>query len=196
MYTRSKSACRNSRALRGKQPRPDRGSTSRFDSPGTLAVTLTLSFQIAAARRSARWQNRHCNKSGHLGWDAAFLRATGLFAETWFYRDPLAPLGAPAGNYFLAALGLHARAKSVHLRSLAPVGLECTLGQSHSLLIASTVLRQTVSINHKARHCQTVIGSRRRMHQADLLSLRRFSHLPHININHNSLYIRPSLELG
>ncbi len=83
------------------------------------------------------------------------LRVTGLFAETWFYRDPLAPLGAPAGNYFLAALGLHARAKSVHLRSLAPVGLECTLGQSHSLLIASTVLRQTVSINHFPHYLQT-----------------------------------------
>jgi len=66
------------------------------------------------------------------------LRATGLFAETWFHRDPLAPLGAPAGNYFLAALGLHARAKSMYLRSLAPVGLECTLGQSSS----SCFLRQ------------------------------------------------------
>jgi|SRR5579864_6112095 len=55
-------------------------------------------------------------------------RHTGLFAETWFHRDPLAPLGATAGKYFLAALGLHARAKSVLLGSLAPVGLECTLG--------------------------------------------------------------------
>jgi len=53
---------------------------------------------------------------------------TGLFAETWFHRDPFAPLGAPAGNDLLAALGLHARAKSVYLGSLAPVGLECTLG--------------------------------------------------------------------
>jgi hypothetical protein len=51
-----------------------------------------------------------------------------LFAETWFHRDPLAPLGAAAGKNLLAALGLHARAKSVLLRSLAPVGLECTLG--------------------------------------------------------------------
>ena len=51
-----------------------------------------------------------------------------LLAETWLYRDPLAPLGAAAGNYFLAALGLHARAKAMSLRSLAPVRLECTLG--------------------------------------------------------------------
>jgi hypothetical protein len=52
----------------------------------------------------------------------------GLVAETWFYRDPFAPLGAPAGNNLLAALGLHALAKSMNFRSLAPVGLECTLG--------------------------------------------------------------------
>ena len=51
-----------------------------------------------------------------------------LVAETWFHRDPLAPLGAAAGNHLLAALGLHARAKAVLLGSLAPVGLECTLG--------------------------------------------------------------------
>ena len=78
----------------------------------------------------------------------AHVHATGLFAESWFHRDPLAPLGAPAGNYLLAALGLHARAKSVCLRSLAPVGLECTLGhEKYLLLIRSTVLGQTVSIN-------------------------------------------------
>jgi hypothetical protein len=51
-----------------------------------------------------------------------------LFSESRLHRDPLAPLGAPAGNDLLAALGLHARAKSVSLGSLAPVGLECTLG--------------------------------------------------------------------
>jgi hypothetical protein len=38
-----------------------------------------------------------------------------LFAETWFHRDPFAPLGAAAGKNLLAALGLHARAKSVLL---------------------------------------------------------------------------------
>jgi hypothetical protein len=85
--------------------------------------------------------------------------ATGLFAETWFHRDPFAPLGAPAGNNLLAALGLHARAKSVCLRSLAPVGLECTLGhEKYLLLIRSTVLGQTVSINQPVQYLQTAIG--------------------------------------
>ena len=102
----------------GKVPGPARGLCGLlgllpgFDSPGTLAVTVTLNFQIACISAGAR----------------ANVRATGLFAETWFHRDPLAPLGATAGNYLLAALGLHAHAKSVCLRSLAPVGLECTLG--------------------------------------------------------------------
>ena len=136
----------------GKGARPGRGSTSRFDSPGTLAVTVTLNFQIAISRSLSQ---HDCRKSGHSGWARRSLRATGLFAETGFHRDPLAPLGAPAGNYFLAALGLHAHAKSVCLRSLAPVGLECTLGQSSSLLIPSTVLGQTTSINHPSHYRQT-----------------------------------------
>ena len=90
----------------------------------------------------------------------AHVRATGLFAETWFYRDPFAPLGAPAGNNFLAALGLHALAKSMCLRSLAPVGLECTLGhEKYLLLIRSAVLGQTMSINHPRQYCQTAISS-------------------------------------
>jgi hypothetical protein len=85
-------------------------------------------------------------------------RITGLIAETWFYRDPFAPLGAPAGNYLLAALGLHALAKSVCLRSLAPVGLECTLGhEKYLLLIRLTVFGQTMSINHPRHYLQTAL---------------------------------------
>src|SRR5450432_4837587 len=97
-------------------------------------------------------------------------RVTGLIAETWFYRDPFAPLGAPAGNYLLAALGLHARAKSVCLRSLAPVGLECTLGhEKYLLLIRSTVLGQTVSINHPVQYLQTAIRKMRAQSQTSRL---------------------------
>ena len=78
-----------------------------------------------------------------------------LFSKTWLHRDPLAPLGAAAGQYFLAALGLHARAKPVFLASLAPVGLECTLGHEKSLLlISSMVLGQTVSINQQPQERQ------------------------------------------
>jgi hypothetical protein len=51
-----------------------------------------------------------------------------LLAEARFHGDPLPSFGAAAGNHLLAALGLHARAKTMLLASLAPVGLECTLG--------------------------------------------------------------------
>jgi hypothetical protein len=119
---------------------------------------VTLNFQIAISTSLAQhdWHNS--------GWGRGIpRRAAGLFAETGFHRDPLAPLGATAGNNFLAALGLHAHAKSVCLRSLAPVGLECTLGQSSSLLIPSTVLGQTVSINHPPHYLQTRNPSRKEL---------------------------------
>ena len=51
-----------------------------------------------------------------------------LLAEAGFYGDPLPSFSAAAGKHLLAALGLHARAKTMLLNSLAPVGLECTLG--------------------------------------------------------------------
>jgi hypothetical protein len=46
----------------------------------------------------------------------------------------------------------------VYLRSLAPVGLECTLGhEKYLLLIRSTVLGQTTSINHPVQYLQTSV---------------------------------------
>jgi hypothetical protein len=55
----------------------------------------------------------------------------------------------------LAALGLHARAKSVLLRSLAPVRLECSLGHKEWLLLTGSIFsNQIISINHAQRHHQ------------------------------------------
>ena len=51
-----------------------------------------------------------------------------LLAEAGLHGDPLPSFCAAAGKHLLAALGLHARAKTMLLNSLAPVGLECTLG--------------------------------------------------------------------
>jgi hypothetical protein len=51
-----------------------------------------------------------------------------LLAEAGLYGDALPSFGAAAGKHLLAPLGLHARAKTMLLNSLAPVGLECTLG--------------------------------------------------------------------
>jgi hypothetical protein len=55
LYTRLKSACRNSRALRGNESWP--GSTPRIDFPGTLAVTGTLNFQIAVSSSMGNYRN-------------------------------------------------------------------------------------------------------------------------------------------
>ena len=91
---------------------------------------MTLKFRIACISPGERMISveqlgeRLTEKPGR----ATGLVAETLVAETRFYRDPFAPLGAPAGNNLLAALGLHALAKSMNLGSLAPVGLECTLG--------------------------------------------------------------------
>jgi hypothetical protein len=62
-----------------------------------------------------------------------------LLTETRFYGDPLAAFGAPARDHGAAALGLHAGAKSVRLRTVTPVGLERALGHEKSLLLRITI---------------------------------------------------------
>src|SRR5271170_2212966 len=49
-------------------------------------------------------------------------------------RDALAPCGAAAAEHGGAGVGLHARPEAVRLRSVAAVGLECTLGHGYPLL--------------------------------------------------------------
>ena len=67
--------------------------------------------------------------------------------------NPVSPRRAcvpwPGGATALGpALGLHASPEPVLLRALAPVGLKCTFRHRKSLLlIESTLVRQTVSIN-------------------------------------------------
>jgi hypothetical protein len=66
---------------------------------------------------------------GKLGLSTAKVNGTGkLLAEAGLDRHPFPPLGAAAGKHLLAALGLHAHAKSMFLASLAPVRLERTFG--------------------------------------------------------------------
>ena len=63
------------------------------------------------------------------------LHGKQLLAEAGLHGNPLASLGAAAGNHLLAALGHHAREKAMLFDSLAPVGLECTLGHERYLLL-------------------------------------------------------------
>ena len=62
-----------------------------------------------------------------------------LFTEAGLYRHPLAPLGAPTRDHRLAALGLHPGTKSVRLRAVTSVRLECPLGHETSLLLIQLV---------------------------------------------------------
>jgi len=62
-----------------------------------------------------------------------------LLTETGLYGHPLASLGAPARDDRLAALGLHPGTKSVRLRAVTPVRLECALGHETYLLLIQLV---------------------------------------------------------
>jgi hypothetical protein len=62
-----------------------------------------------------------------------------LLTETGFHRNSLASLGAPARDHRLAALGLHPSTKSVRLRAVTSVRLECALGHETYLLLIQLV---------------------------------------------------------
>jgi hypothetical protein len=137
LYTRSKSACRNNRPLRGFfRDSPPRA----LDSCGrALAVTIH-SRSVGECFAQSGIQSENSFKPGKI--------ARRLFAEAGFHRHPLATLSAPARQHCGSALGLHARTESVLLRALTPVWLESALGHEKSLLlIRSMAYRQTVSIN-------------------------------------------------
>ena len=68
-------------------------------------------------------QNSDCGSQSRKG--------NRLLTETGLHRHPLAALGAPARDHRLAALGLHPRTKSVRLRAVTPVRLECALGHEN-----------------------------------------------------------------
>jgi hypothetical protein len=62
-----------------------------------------------------------------------------LLTEAGLHRHPLASLGPPARDHRLAALGLHPSSKSVRLRAVTSVRLECALGHETYLLLIQLV---------------------------------------------------------
>jgi len=68
-----------------------------------------------------------------------------LFAETWFHRDPLAPLRAAPGQDKTPSLGAHARPKPVGLLAPMHVRLKGSLHRSRRLLFLG------VFVDSKAR---------------------------------------------
>ena len=144
MYTRSKSACRSRRPLRGNPGLPPKGDNS------LPAIAFTAASHSAAGRDTAREPQREflVKTAPYSPWG----RGTNLFAEAGFHGNPLAAFGAAARQNLGSAFGLHPRAESVLLRALAPVGLESTFGhEKRLLLIRSIAERQTKSINDGGR---------------------------------------------
>src|SRR5450432_603151 len=124
LYTRSKSACRSKRTLWGnllRLPDPER-SPPPF---ATSAPAAGLGPDLIGPGLIAPG----CESSANSGKGETLLTEAGL------YRHALAALGAPARNYGAAGLGLHPRKKSVRLRAVTTVGLECALGHEKSLLL-------------------------------------------------------------
>ncbi len=76
------------------------------------------------------------------------LRATALWlvAEARRHGDTVPSLGPTAGQHSGASLGLHARAKAMHLGAVAAVGLEGTLGHRTVLIRESLPCGQVLSI--------------------------------------------------
>jgi hypothetical protein len=69
-----------------------------------------------------------------------------LLAESGFYGNSLAALGAAPGNYSAAALGLHTGAKAVRLRATTTVRLECAFRHEKS---CAPVMSSAIWVNGK-----------------------------------------------
>jgi hypothetical protein len=70
----------------------------------------------------------------------------GLVAEAWRHGDTVPSLGATPRQHSRSSLGLHTRAKAMHLRAVAAVGLEGTLGHRTVLIRESLPCGQVLSI--------------------------------------------------
>ena len=99
---------------------------------------------LAGARQvetTVRSETAHSTHDPNSGCGIAVNSGKGnrLLTEAGFYRHPLASLGAPARDHRLAALGFHPGTKSVRLRAVTSVRLECALGHETSLLLIQLV---------------------------------------------------------
>ena len=85
-------------------------------------------------------------RSRPAGLEPADAILCGLVAEAWRHGDTVPSLGATARKYSRSSLGLHTRAKAMHLRTVAAVGLEGTLGHRTVLIRESLPCGQVLSI--------------------------------------------------
>jgi len=109
LYTRSKSACRNRRWDLGNRWFADCG-----------AGLFNVGFRRQASGTRLRSPDSGFPEAWDLTPEAALLSKSGLYGHS------LAALGPAPGDDRAPLLGLHTRAKAVHLRAAAAVRLECT----------------------------------------------------------------------
>jgi len=135
---------------------------------GSKSGAFAGSGQINTCIRSKCGDIIHDSNSGC---GIAFNSGKGnrLFTEAGLYRHPLAPLGAPTRDHRLAALGLHPGTKSVRLRAVTSVRLECPLGHETSLLLIQLVgaiiaVRRMRSINDAGQTGKLASGSNASAH--------------------------------
>jgi hypothetical protein len=107
----------------------------RFRKPAAGGGVVTR-HSVSVAHLPQRAQS--CGMVGHdplqFHRKAEFL-VVGLVAITRRYGDALASLGTTARQHRPTALGLHARTKSVRLRAVTTVGLECALRHAKTALL-------------------------------------------------------------
>jgi hypothetical protein len=96
------------------------------------------SCQINTCIRS-KWRDIIHDSNSGCGIATNSGKGNRLFTEAGLHRHPLAPLGAPTRDHRLAALGLHPGTKSVRLRAVTSVRLECPFGHETSLLLIQLV---------------------------------------------------------
>ena len=85
-------------------------------------------------------------RSRPAGLEPADAILCGLVAEAWRHGDTVPSLGATARQHSRSSLSLHTRAKAMHLRTVAAVGLEGTLGHRTVLIRESLPCGQVLSI--------------------------------------------------
>ena len=108
---------------------------------GTGGMAAVLAGELLPDIQCPSPTHRNIHSCGMVGHDplqfhrkAEFL-VVGLVAITRRYGDALASLGTTARQHRPTALGLHARTKSVRLRAVTTVGLECALRHAKTALL-------------------------------------------------------------
>ena len=130
-----------------------------MDEPRPGGIRELVDSGTAVERGTAVGVMRRSRPAGLVPADAILV---GLVAEARRHGDTVPSLGATARKYSRSSLGLHTRAKAMHLRTVAAVGLEGTLGHRTVLIRESLPCGQVLSIADSVQIRQSLPLRRRR----------------------------------